>query len=126
MVIVTDDTELFKTGIPFFEKLAFASSVSVGTAKEGIGENAVNIVVENAEIFLPLDELVDKAKETERLNKEKKQLEAEIKRVEAKLGNPGFVSKAPAHVVEEERAKGEKYKGMLDKVLESLKALEEM
>ena len=124
LVIVTSENGLFEKGIPFFEKLASASDVIVQKDKSGIDSNAVNVVVEAAEIFLPLGELVDKDKEAERLNKEKKQLEAEIKRVEGKLNNAGFVSKAPAHVVEEEKAKGEKYREMLDKVLESIKALE--
>ena len=82
------------------------------------------MVVPSAEIYLPLDELVDKSKELERLNAEKKKLEGEIKRVEGKLNNPGFVNKAPAKVVDEERAKGEKYKEMLEKVLESIKSME--
>ena len=123
MIIVTDNTELFRKGIPFFEKLASASEVDVREEKTGIEKNAVNIVVEAAEIFMPLGELVDKDKEAERLGKEKKQLEAEIKRVEGKLNNPGFVSKAPASVVDEERAKGEKYREMLEKVLKSIEEL---
>ena len=75
------------------------------------------------ELLLPLDDLVDKAKETERLEKEKKRLEAEIKRVEGKLSNKGFVEKAPAAVVEDERKKGEQYKAMLETVVEGLKKL---
>lgn len=126
VIIVTDKTELFKAGTAFFEKLASASEVSVQTGRDGIDENAVNVVVESAEIFLPLDELVDKDKELERLNKEKAQLEAEIKRVEGKLGNPGFVNKAPEKVVNEEKAKGEKYKEMLAKVSEAIANMENM
>ena len=90
--------------------------------KSGIDANAVNIVVPEAEIFLPLDELVDREKELERLNAEKKRLEGEIKRVEGKLNNPGFVNKAPKKVVDEERAKGEQYKAMLEKVLEMIES----
>ena len=68
--------------------------------------------------------MVDKDKELKRLNDEKKKLEGEIKRVQGKLSNQGFVAKAPQKVVDEEKAKGEKYKEMLDKVLESIKAME--
>ena len=120
MYIVTPMADIFEKGTVFFEKLSSASEAIVQTDKAGIGENAVNIVVEGAEIFLPLDELVDKDKEIERLQKEKNQLEDEIKRVEGKLNNAGFVAKAPEKVVEEERAKGKKYQEMLDKVLASL------
>ena len=123
-IIVTDETDTFSKGKAFFEKLASASEVEVCENKDGINPNAVNIVVPSAEIFLPLDELVDKDKELKRLNDEKKKLEGEIKRVEGKLSNQGFVAKAPQKVVDEEKAKGEKYKEMLDKVLESIKAME--
>ena len=124
VIIVTAKTDVFTQGTAFFEKLASASEAVVQTDKSGISGNAVNVVVPSAEIYLPLDELVDKSKELERLNAEKKKLEGEIKRVEGKLNNPGFVNKAPAKVVDEERAKGEKYKEMLEKVLESIKSME--
>lgn len=126
VIIVTEKTDVFSKGTVFFEKLASASEAIVQTDKTGIGENAVNVVVPSAEVYLPLDELVDKTKELERLNAEKKKLEGEIKRVEGKLSNQGFVAKAPAKVVEEEKAKGEKYKEMLSKVLESIKNMENM
>ena len=122
VLIVTEKEDVFKQGSVFFEKLASASEVLVMAEKSGIDNNAVNIVVPEAEIFLPLDELVDREKELERLNAEKKRLEGEIKRVEGKLNNPGFVNKAPEKVVAEERAKGEQYKAMLDKVLEMIEA----
>ena len=121
VIIVTDKTKIFSNGAIFFEKLASASETVIQKDKANISANAVNIVVPSAEIFLPLDDLVDREKEIERLNAEKKKLEGEIKRVEGKLNNPGFVDKAPQKVVDEERAKGEKYKEMLEKVLESLK-----
>ena len=126
VIVVTAKTDVFAQGAAFFEKLASASEAVVQTDKSGISDNAVNVVVPSAEIYLPLDELVDKTKELERLNAEKKKLEGEIKRVEGKLNNPGFVNKAPAKVVDEERAKGEKYKEMLEKVLESIKSMENM
>ena len=126
VIIVTDKTDVFKQGTAFFEKLASASEAVVQTDKSGISDNAVNVVVPSVEVFLPLDELVDKTKELERLNAEKKKLEGEIKRVEGKLNNAGFVSKAPQKVVDEEKAKGEKYKEMLEKVLENIKSMENM
>ncbi len=123
LIIVSENEDIFKdTGI-YFEKLASASEVVVTSDKSGVDESAVNVVVEGATIYIPLDELVDKEKEIERLQKEMKNLEAEIKRVEGKLGNAGFVAKAPAHVVEEEKAKGEKYAKMLEEVRESLAKL---
>ena len=125
-IIVTDKEDIFKKGVSFFEKLASASEVIISSDNTGIDANAVNIVVDGAQIYLPMSELVDKDKELERLNAEKKKLEGEIKRVEGKLGNPGFMSKAPEKLVNEERAKGEKYKEMLEKVLKSIEAMNEM
>lgn len=125
-IIVTDKEDIFKKGVSFFEKLASASEVIISYDNTGIDANAVNIVVDGAQIYLPMSELVDKDKELERLNAEKKKLEGEIKRVEGKLGNPGFMSKAPEKLVNEERAKGEKYKEMLEKVLKSIEAMNEM
>ena len=70
-----------------------------------------------------MDQLVDREKELARLNEEKKRLEGEIKRVEGKLSNKGFVDKAPQNVVDQEREKGEKYREMLNKVLETINSL---
>jgi len=124
MFIVTDHKELFTNGAVFFEKLASASNVTVQNDKSGIDENAVAVIVNGAQFFMPMGELVDFEKEIARLEEEKKHLLSEIKRVDGKLSNKGFVDKAPAHVVEEERAKGEKYRAMLEKVEESLKAFQ--
>ncbi len=119
--IKTDKTDVFRQGTVFFEKLASASEAIVEGADFIPPENAVSCVVEGAQIFMPLDDLVDKAKELERLTKEKERLLGEIKRVEGKLNNQGFVAKAPAQVVEEERKKEAKYREMLEKVEESMK-----
>jgi len=123
VVIVTDNKAVFEGCEAFFEKLAGASETLIQSDRAGIDENAVNAVVEGAEIFIPLDELVDKAKEMERLSQEKAKLEAEIKRVESKLSNESFVSKATQKIFDEEKEKGEKYKAMLVKVLESIEKL---
>ncbi len=122
--IVTDKPEIFKGCEVFFEKLASSLETVVAENEDGIPENAVTTVVDNAKIFIPFGDLVDISAEKERLKKEKEHLLSEIKRVEGKLGNAGFVAKAPQKVVDEERVKGEKYKEMLAKVEESLKNLE--
>jgi len=123
LIIVAQDASVFEGTAAFFEKLASASETVVTDCADSVDDNAVNVVVEGATIYIPLDELVDRAKEIERLEKELKTLEGEIKRVEGKLGNAGFVAKAPAHVVEEEKAKGEKYAKMLSEVKASLEKL---
>ena len=123
LVIVTEDTELFTLGTAFYLKLAGANEVVVTNDKAEIPENSVSVVVNKAEIFMPQGDLVDKEKEIERLNAEKKRLEDEIKRVESKLSNESFVAKAPQAVVDKEKEKGDMYREMLSKVLEGLEKL---
>ncbi len=123
LFIVTNTPEVFESGSVFYTKLASASEVVVCTDKNDIPENSVSVASPGGEFFLPLDDLVDKAKEIERLEKEKKRLEGEIARVNGKLSNKGFTDKAPASVVEEERKKGEQYQAMLTAVLESLEKM---
>ena len=94
------------------------------TDKAGIGEDAVSIVVSNAVVYLPLEDLVDREKETERLTKEQDRLVKEIARCQGMLNNPNFVNKAPAAKVEAEKEKLQKYQEMMEKVnmqLEQLK-----
>ena len=124
IIIVTNKADIFKKGVSYFEKLASGQNITIQSSKDGIDKNAVNIIVEGAEIFIPLGELVDKSAELLRLQKEKVKIESEIKRVEGKLNNQGFVSKAPQKVIDEEKEKGEKYKEMLDKILKSIEDLE--
>ena len=123
MIIVTDNAKLFEGGTAFFEKLAGAKDVTVTNEEKNIPEGAVSVIVEGAKIFIPMDELIDTEKEKQRLEKEKQRLEAEIERVEKKLSNQGFIAKAPAKLIEEEKEKGVKYKEMYGKVLESLAKL---
>ena len=114
---------IFEHSKVFFKTLGHASEVTVQTDKAGIGEDAVSVVIKDATIYMPLAELVDFAKEIERLEKEKSKLEKEVDRVVKKLANQGFVAKAPANVIEEEKAKEEKYKAMLAQVEERLAQL---
>ena len=116
--------DAFINGGAYLEKLASASEVTFLDNKDNLDNNLVSVVVKGGELFLPLLDLVDREKELERLNKEKTKLEGEILRVEKKLSNERFVSKAPEAVVNEERAKGVKYKEMLEAVLERIEALQ--
>ncbi|MBR6543189.1 MAG: class I tRNA ligase family protein, partial [Anaerotignum sp.] len=118
-----DVRHIFEHSKVFFKTLGHASDVTVQADKEGIGEDAVSVVIKDATIYMPLAELVDFAKEIERLEKEKSKLEKEVERVVKKLANQGFVAKAPAHVIEEEKAKEDKYKAMLAQVEERLAQL---
>ena len=105
-------------------KLANVVDIDIKDSSFEMPDDVMTAVIDGAEIAVRLDDLVDRDAEIERLTKEKKRLESEVERVEKKLANKGFTEKAPAKLVEEERAKGEKYREMLATVaarLESLK-----
>ena len=122
LYIVSEYTDSFneKTS-KFFERLASASEVEVVDSFDG--EGAVSIVSDGAKIFIPMAEMVDLDKERDRLEKERATALAEIERVQKKLSNASFVDKAPAAVVEGEKAKLDKYTEMLANVEEMLKKL---
>ena len=105
------------------EKLGFANSVEVQDKKQENLENVTSIMTKDMEVIIPLGDLIDKEAEKIRLEEEIKKLEAEVLRAEKMLSNPGFVSKAPAQKIEEEKAKLTKYQDLLAKARESLNAL---
>ena len=112
--------DIFEKGKVFFATLAYASEVIVQADKTGIEDDAVSVVVNDCVVYMPFAELVDIDKEIERLTKERDKLVKEVERVDKKLANQGFVSKAPAKVIEEEKEKQAKYTAMLKGVEEQL------
>ncbi len=90
---------------PYLQRLAGASDVSLKNKDFVSAEKTVSAVCAAGEIRIPLGDLVDFAKEAERLKKEAANLEGEIARAEGKLNNPGFMGKAPAALVEQEKEK---------------------
>ncbi|MDO5515910.1 MAG: valine--tRNA ligase [Clostridium sp.] len=118
-----DAKEAFTNGASYMEKLASASEVEFIEDKSVVPANAVSLVVKGGELFMPLLDLVDKEKELDRLNKEVKKLEGEIERIDKKLGNQGFVAKAPEAVVNAEKEKRVKYVEMLEAVKVRIDAL---
>ena len=125
LTVSTLERAVFEQGIPFFKRLAYASDVTVeGVADAGsddamTAQGMVTVTTHAARLFMPLAELVDLEKEKARIEKELKKNRAELDKLEAKLGNPGFVNKAPAHVVEAEQDRAEKLRALLAKLEES-------
>ena len=124
IILRTEKADMVHATEAYLKKLAYASEVEVIAPGAPEPENAAGAVVPMGEVFLPLGELIDVKKEMERLLKEKKNLEGEIARAGGKLNNEKFVSKAPAKVVEEERAKLAKYTDMLEKVEKRIASVE--
>ena len=83
----------------------------------------VNVVTDEARMFMPLSELVDLDKERERINREIGKAEADLAKIEGKLNNEKFISKAPENVVAAEREKAAKARTLIENLKNSLEAL---
>ena len=121
--VTTKYKSLIEQAESFLKKLGFAENIQVQEDKEGIPENSVSIVSDGIELFIPFEELVDVAKELERLEGEKEKLEKEVERCAKMLSNKGFVEKAPKAKIEEEEKKLAKYREMLETVEKRIKEM---
>ena len=124
LIFVTEnDEEMIIDSQVFIKKLGFADKIIVQGNKNNIPQNAMSVLSEELEVYLPFDELVDLEEEKKRLQGEKQKLEAEVERASKMLSNPGFVNKAPENKIKEEKEKLERYKQMLENVEERLSKL---
>lgn len=124
LIFVTEnDEEMIINSQEFIKKLGFADKIIVQGNKNNIPQNAMSVLSEELEVYLPFDELVDIEEEKKRLQGEKQKLEAEVERASKMLSNPGFVNKAPENKIKEEKEKLERYKQMLENVEERLSKL---
>lgn len=126
IVAKEDKREIFEEAKVYLEKLAYASEIIINEAKDELAANAVPIVVDIGQIYIPLEDLVDFKSELDRLEKEKAKLEGELNRVNGKLSNPNFVEKAPAAIVKAEEEKKAKYEDMMASVLEQIDKIRKM
>lgn len=122
LFIETKEQDVFRKGVMFFERLAYASKVEISD-KEFDLSDAVTVVTDCARLFIPLSEIIDRDKELARLNKEKTGVLKDIEIISKKLDNPGFIAKAPAQLIESERVKLEKAKEKLAKIEQSIAAI---
>ena len=124
LIFVTKDYEEdIKESKEFLLKLGFGKEIKIQKDKSGIESNAISIISNGIELYMPFEDLVDINEEIERLEKEKEKLEAEVTRGEKMLSNPGFVNKAPEAKVKAEQEKLANYKEMLAKVEERIKSM---
>ena len=107
----------------FIKKLGFSEEIEIKTSKENIPQNAINVITTDLEVFMPFEDLVDIEEEKQRLQKEKEKILIEKEKTDKMLGNPGFLAKAPAAKVEEEKQKLAKFNEMLENIEERLQNL---
>ena len=129
LTIATAYHDVFTAGAPFFLRLASAGKVEVipaaqaGSSDEMRREGMVEVITHAARVFMPLAELVDVKAELERIAKEKAKAEGHLKGIEAKLSNEAFTSKAPAHIVQNQRDQAEKLRSLIAQLDASAAAL---
>ena len=111
---------IIKESEEFLKKLGFGEEIEIRENKENIPQNAVSIVSSNLELFIPFEDLVDIKEEIERLEKEKAKVLVEKEKTDKMLSNPGFVAKAPAAKVEEEKEKQAKFNEMIKTIEERI------
>ena len=116
-------TDIIKESEEFLKKLGFGEEIEIRENKENIPQNAVSIVSSNLELFIPFEDLVDIKEEIERLEKEKAKVLVEKEKTDKMLSNPGFVAKAPAAKVEEEKVKQAKFNEMIKTIEERIAGL---
>lgn len=118
-----EKAETAKAGEAYLRNLANITEILFTDSKKDVPEDAVSAVIDGAEIYIPLDDLVDFADELARLEKEQKRLEGEVKRSNGMLNNPGFVNKAPEAKIQAEKEKLAMYEDMLAKVSAQIEAI---
>ena len=124
LYVSTEKVSTIKAGATYIKKLAGVSDIIFIETKAGLNEKVVSQVIDKAELFIPLGELVDFDKEIERLKNELANVENEIARASGKLANKGFLDKAPKALVDAERAKYDKFLDMREKLSKQLKELQ--
>ena len=123
LYIVTESKRLISANEDSILKLAGAKEIKFVSSAAEAGENAVTKVLAIGTLYIPMGELVDIEKEKSRLSAELERITGEIARADGKLNNQGFISKAPKKLVDDERAKLNKYIEMREKILKQLRSL---
>jgi len=129
LTVATMERETFTLGVPFLKKLAYASQVEIVPFAQAQADadaaqaGQVSIVTHAAQLSIPLGELVDLEKEKARVEKELKKQSAELDKLNAKLNNPGFVNKAPEHVVAAEKERAVQLTELVAKLEAQLKGM---
>ena len=121
LTVATAQTDVFTLGTPFLKRMAYASDITIvseGTPVDATG--TVTAITHVAQISMPLSELVDMAKEKARMEKELLKNQTELDKITTKLGNPGFVAKAPENVITAERERANNLSELCAKLQEQI------
>ena len=119
--VTKTNKDLIEKSQNFLKKLGYSDNIKVQDNKDGIAQNAMSIITDEIEVYIPFEDLVDVEEERKRLENEKQKVLAEIERAEKMLANPGFINKAPEAKINQEKEKLITYKEMLKNIEDRLK-----
>ena len=123
LYVLTSKPQIFTEGEGFIQRLAYADRVELLESEPANLDGMVTCATADAKLFIPMGQLVDIAKELERIAAERKKAEDNLHRIEAKLANESFTSRAPENVVNAEREKAEKARALIAKLDETAAAM---
>ena len=126
LFVLTAKPQIFAEGEGFIQRLAYADSVTMLEKEPENLEGMVTCTTADAKLYIPMGQLVDVAKELERIGKELEKNRKFLTSLEGKLSNPGFVSRAPEAVVNAEREKAARTRELISQLEESELAMKKL
>ena len=126
LMILSATPELFAEGTGFFQRLAYADEVTILNAEPENLDGMVTCTTAAAKLYIPMGQLVDVAKELDRITKELDKNKKFLSSLEAKLSNEKFVGRAPEAVVAAEREKAARTAELIAQLEESLAAMQKL
>ena len=123
LYVLTSKPQVFMEGADFIQRLAYADQVTVLDSEPENIDKMVCCTTSDAKLYIPMGQLVDVAKELDRLDKELEKAKKNLAVIEGKLSNENFTARAPENVVNAEREKAEKARNLITQLLQSRDAL---
>ena len=126
LYVLTSKPNVFTEGEGFIQRLAYADAVTLLETEPENLDGMVTCATADAKLYIPMGQLVDVAKELERINKELEKARKNLTGLESKLSNEKFVSRAPEAVVAAEREKAQKTRDLIDSLEHSRAAMQKL
>ena len=126
LYVLTSVPQVFEEGEGFIQRLAYADTVTMLTAEPENLDGMVTCTTADAKLYIPMGQLVDAAKELERISKELEKNRKFLSSLEAKLSNEKFTSRAPEAVVAAEREKAQKARDLISQLEQSEAAMRKL
>ncbi len=126
LFVLTAKPQIFTEGEGFLQRLAYADSVTLLDVEPANLDGMITITTSDAKLYIPMGQLVDVAKELERISKELDKARKNLAMLEGKLSNEKFVSRAPEAVVNAEKEKASKARSLIQQLEQSEASLKNL